>query len=72
MTPLQEKRIRDFLRFGNMSHETREAVMAALAEIETLRGAATKALHEMCHTIAPRNSFTDAVDALDAALHPKR
>lgn len=30
--------------------------------------AAQNALKEMCHTVAPRNSFTDAVDALDAAL----
>jgi len=35
-----------------------------------LRAAAKMALHEMRHTIAPRNSFTDAVDALDAALSP--
>lgn len=26
------------------------------------------ALHEMCHTSAPRNSFTDTVDAIDAFL----
>jgi len=36
-----------------------------------LRPAATLALFEMRHTVAPRNSFTDAVDALDAALNHK-
>ena len=30
--------------------------------------AARVALNEMCHTTAPRNSFTDAVDRLDAAI----
>ena len=40
------------------------------AEIEGLRAVAAKALHEMCHTTAPRNSFTDVVDELDAILHP--
>lgn len=39
------------------------------SEIMALRNAAESALHEMCHTVAPRDSFTDTVDALDAALH---
>ena len=30
--------------------------------------AAKHALEEMRHTVAPRNSFTDAVDELDAAI----
>jgi len=30
--------------------------------------AAIKALDEMCRTNSPRNSFTDAVDLLDAAI----
>src|SRR5882757_6291691 len=34
----------------------------------SLRAAAKLALHEMCNTIAPRDSFTDAADALDAAI----
>ncbi len=34
----------------------------------TVVEAAEKALHEMRHTVAPRNSFTDVVDELDAAL----
>ncbi len=38
------------------------------ADIEMLRHAAKIALDEMCKTIAPRNSFTDAVDLLDAAI----
>jgi hypothetical protein len=37
-------------------------------ENEALRAAAKLALHEMVNTVAPRDSFTDAVDALDAAL----
>jgi hypothetical protein len=39
-----------------------------LAYYDRLYAAAKKALHEMVHTSAPRNSFTDAVDELDAAL----
>jgi hypothetical protein len=35
---------------------------------ETLILAARVALVEMCNTVAPRHSFTDAVDALDSAL----
>jgi len=35
---------------------------------QALRAAAKTALTEMCNTVAPRNSFTDAVDALSAAL----
>ncbi len=42
-----------------------------LREIEVLRAAAKLAHHEMRHTIAPRNSFTDALDALDAVLYPR-
>lgn len=34
--------------------------------------AAIAALEEMRHTNAPRNSFTDAVDALDAAISKAR
>jgi hypothetical protein len=37
-------------------------------EIEELLNAARWALREMCMTNAPRNSFTDAVDRLDAAI----
>ncbi len=33
-----------------------------------LLAAAKRALHEMCHVVATRNEFTDAVDALDAAI----
>lgn len=33
-----------------------------------LLAAAKLALEEMRHTIAPRSAFTDAVDALDAAI----
>lgn len=31
-------------------------------------GVMKKALHEMCRTVAPRNSFTEAVDDLDSAI----
>lgn len=35
--------------------------------------AAAKLCHqEMRHTVAPRDSFTDALDALDAALYPPK
>lgn len=37
-------------------------------DFERLRRAAENALKEMCNTVAPRSSFTDAVDKLDAAL----
>jgi hypothetical protein len=46
--------------------------IAAYEEATGLRNAAKLALYEMCHTVAPRNSFTDAVDALDAALNAKK
>lgn len=36
--------------------------------MDDLFTAARLALEEMRHTVAPRNSFTDAVDALDAAI----
>lgn len=39
-----------------------------IAAAPDLLAAAKKALDEMCRTIAPRNSFTDAVDLLDAAI----
>lgn len=39
-------------------------------ELDRLRAAAKLAHHEMRHTVAPRNSFTDALDALDKALYP--
>ena len=42
-----------------------------IQERDVLIAAALTALDEMCRTVAPRNSFTEAVDALDAALHPK-
>lgn len=42
------------------------------AEVEGLREAGEAALEEMCNTTAPRDSFTEAVDALDAALSAGR
>ena len=47
------------------------ALTEAQQQRDTLREAAAAALREMCNTVAPRNSFTDAVDALDAALASK-
>lgn len=46
----------------------REANVLAIAALPELLTAARAALDEMCHTTAPRSSFTEAVDALDAAL----
>lgn len=43
-------------------------IAALAAERDALRAAAMVAFDEMCKTTAPRNSFTEAVDALDAAL----
>lgn len=55
------------------AYEDSEArLLEALQRNLNLRVAAEKALHEMRHTAAPRNSFTDAVGALDAELHPKQ
>lgn len=41
---------------------------AGREEARPIFDAAKTALGEMCNTDAPRNSFTDAVDALDAAI----
>lgn len=47
----------------------RDAEIARLsADAQRLLAAAQVALDEMCRTAAPRDSFTDAVDALDAAI----
>jgi uncharacterized protein (UPF0335 family) len=56
------------LKLHEGAQQMRDALNAALADVATLREAAKLALHEMCNTNAPRNSFTDAVDALDTAL----
>lgn len=45
-------------------------VQELLASDERLRALLAKALHEMTHTTAPRNSFTDVVDEIDEALRP--
>jgi len=81
------ERLRDLFRIDGEQHAERirqltaahelrinkyaDALAASRAEVERLRHAAALALDEMCNTVAPRNSFTDAVDALDAALSPK-
>ena len=44
--------------------------LAAKRERDLL-DAAKKALLEMCHAIAPRDSFTDAVDVLNAAIRAR-
>jgi hypothetical protein len=41
---------------------------APSTNIQELLAAAKAALAEMCRTNSPRNSFTDAVDRLDAAI----
>lgn len=59
-------------RFGHSWGYVERAVNEALArppvEPNELLAAARVALDEMCKTSAPRNSFTDAVDRLDAAI----
>jgi len=39
-------------------------------KVGKLIAAAKLCYDEMRHTVAPRDSFTDALDALDAALYP--
>lgn len=56
----------DVLQFARTIAE--EAVRQEREAVKPLIDAAEKALHEMCHTASPRESFTDAVDALDAAI----
>ena len=46
----------------------RAEIARLTAERDRLRAAALLAHEEMRNTVAPRNSFTDALDALDAAL----
>jgi hypothetical protein len=48
--------------------EDDRADLVLIAAAPELLKAAQEALHEMCNTFAPRDSFTDAVDALDAAI----
>jgi hypothetical protein len=46
-------------------------ILDVLNELDATRellSAAKDALKEMCNATAPRNSFTDAVDRLDAAI----
>jgi len=49
-----------------------EANARLIAAAPELYEAAVRALEEMCHTTAPRSSFTDAVDTLDAAITKAR
>jgi hypothetical protein len=51
--------------------ETGERLILDQKKVAELREAAKLAHHEMRHTTAPRPSFTDALDALDAALYPR-
>jgi Leu/Phe-tRNA-protein transferase len=60
------------LRVGTAFGEKVGSAFVVLAsDYQKLEAAAKAALHEMCHTISPRNSFTDAVDRLDAALNSR-
>jgi len=54
-----------------MSVDANTKTQQATIEMERLRSAAIMAHYEMRRTIAPRDSFTDALDALDAALYPR-
>lgn len=57
---------------GALEFPDDEAVVRDAADaIVRLVSAAKLARHEMRHTVAPRNSFTDALDRLDAALYPR-
>lgn len=60
----------DYARAAVLADRERRAQPAPGAE--ALLSAAKIALDEMRHTIAPRDSFTDAVDALDAAIAAQR
>jgi len=40
-------------------------------DVDRLITSAKLCHNEMRHTVAPRDSFTDALDALDAALYPE-
>ncbi|HXI47170.1 MAG TPA: hypothetical protein VNH39_01185 [Steroidobacteraceae bacterium] len=52
--------------------EEKEFAARLIAAAPELYEAAVRALEEMCHTTAPRSSFTDAVDTLDAAITKAR
>lgn len=58
----------DFVRVAreHFAHATKRESVAP--QYKDLLTAATLALDEMCNTVSPRNSFTDAVDKLDAAV----
>ncbi|WP_050384574.1 hypothetical protein [Bradyrhizobium pachyrhizi] len=47
-----------------------QALILDPAKVDRLISAAKLCYEEMRHTVAPRDSFTDALDALDAALYP--
>jgi hypothetical protein len=53
---------------GEHGRKQHDRITALEAQNRALREAGSRALTEMCNTVAPRQSFTDAVDALDAAL----
>ena len=55
-------------RVSNIGSVPGEANAALIASAPALLEAAKKALAEMSLMSAPRNSFTDAVDALDEAI----
>jgi hypothetical protein len=48
--------------------ESMQRLVLNTDKVRALYRAALLAHHEMRHTVAPRDSFTDALDALDAAL----
>ena len=71
MTQRYTNTLNDMLPAGNGSWVLYDDYQKLEARIATLTVTAAKALIEMQWADAPSNSFTDAVDALDAALHPK-
>lgn len=52
--------------------EEQQANILLLKSAPDLLAAAETAIYEMRHTVAPRNSFTEAVDLLDAAISKAR
>lgn len=53
---------------ANGLHDEAAAVGIVLQQRAELLEAARCAMHEMCNTNAPRDSFTNAVDKLDEAI----
>lgn len=62
----------DSSMFGPVGLRSSEAAAHAVNCHDDLVAACEEALQEMINTVAPRPSFTDAVDMLDAAIAKAR